>query len=39
MTQNTNEQEAIGGTVADPAACIVSMLSKYQLCSSLGSKK
>ena len=38
-TLNTNEQETIGGTVADPAACVVSMLSKYQLYSSLDSKK
>ena len=32
-TLNTNEQEAIGNTVADPAACVVSMPPKYQLCS------
>jgi len=38
-TLNTNEQEAIGGAVADPAACVVSMLPKYQLCSSLGSEE
>ena len=32
-TLDTNEQEAIGNTVADPAACVVSMPPKYQLCS------
>ena len=32
-TLNTNEQEAIGSMVADPATCVVSMLPKYQLCS------
>jgi len=32
-TLNTNEQEAIGNTVADPGACVVSMPPKYQLCS------
>ena len=39
-TQDTNEQEAIGGTVADPAACVVSMPPKYQhAVSSLGSEE
>ena len=33
-TLNTNEQEATGGAVADPVACVVSMPPKYQLCSS-----
>jgi len=39
-TLNTNEQEAIGGTVADPVACVVSMPPKYQhVVSSLGSEE
>jgi len=39
-TLNTNEQEAIGGAVADPAACVVSMPPKYQhVVSSLGSEE
>jgi len=39
-TLNTNEQETIGGMVADPAVCVVSMPSKYQhVVSSLGSEK
>ena len=39
-TLNTNEQEAIGGMVADPMACVVSMPLKYQhVVSSLGSKE
>jgi len=39
-TLNTNEQEAIGGMVADPAACVVSMPPKYQhVVSSLGSEE
>ena len=39
-TLNTNEQEAIGGTVTDPAACVVSMSPKYQhIVSSLGSEE
>ena len=39
-TLNTNEQEAIGGAVADPTACVVSMPSKYQhVVSSLGSEE
>jgi len=32
-TLNTNEQEAIGNTVADPVACVVNMPFKYQLYS------
>ena len=39
-TLNTNEQETIGGAVADPAACVVSMPPKYQhVVSSLGSEE
>ena len=39
-TLNTNEQEAIRGTVADPVACVVSMPPKYQhVVSSLGSEE
>jgi len=39
-TLNTNEQEAIRGAVADPAACVVSMPPKYQhVVSSLGSEE
>jgi len=39
-TLNTNEQEAIGGAVVDPAACVVSMSPKYQhVVSSLGSEE
>ena len=39
-TLNTNEQEAIGGMVADPMACVVSMPLKYQhVVSSLGSEE
>ena len=39
-TLNTNEQEAIRGTVANSAACVVSMPPKYQhVISSLGSKE
>jgi len=39
-TLNTNEQEAIGGMVADPVACVVSMPPKYQhVVSSLGSEE
>ena len=39
-TLNTNEQEAIGGAVADPAACVVSIPPKYQhVVSSLGSEE
>ena len=39
-TLNTNEQETIGGMVADPAVCVVNMPSKYQhVVSSLGSEK
>ena len=35
-----NEQEAIGGMVADPVAYVVSMPSKYQhVVSSLGSEE
>jgi len=32
-TLNTNEQQAIGNTVADPAVCVVSIPPKYQLYS------
>jgi len=39
-TLNTNEQEAIGGAVADPVACVISMPPKYQhVVSSLGSEE
>ena len=39
-TLNTNKQKAIKDAMADFAACIVSMPSKYQhIVSSLGSKK
>ena len=39
-TLNTNEQEAIEGTVADPMAYIISMPPKYQhVVSSLGSEE
>jgi len=39
-TLNTNEQETIGNTVADPVACVVSMPSKYQhVVSNLGSEE
>jgi len=39
-TLNTNEQEAIGGMVADPAACVISIPPKYQhVVSSLGSEE
>ena len=39
-TLNTNEQEAIGSTVADPVACVVSIPPKYQhVVSSLGSEE
>jgi len=39
-TLNTNEQEAIGGAVVDPAAYVVSMPPKYQyVVSSLGSEE
>ena len=39
-TLNTNEQKAIGGMVADPIACVVSMPLKYQhVVSSLGSEE
>ena len=39
-TLNTNEQDSIGGAVADPAACVVSMPPKYQhVVGSLGSEE
>jgi len=39
-TLDINEQEAIGGAVANPVACVVSMPPKYQhVVSSLGSEE
>ena len=39
-TLNTNEQEVIGGMVADPAACVVSISPKYQyVINSLGNEE
>jgi len=39
-TLNTNKQEAIGGMVVDPVACVISMPPKYQhVVSSLGNEE